>query len=161
MNVKVTDLCDEFQGKISIASPGFRDFGGVKAFGGQIVTVDVFEDNTLVRQALSEDGTGKVLVVDGKASLNCALLGDQVANLARDNHWAGIIVNGCVRDTAELKQVAIGIKALAAHPKKSRKEGKGARGVPVSFCGIMFQQGEFVYADEDGVIVAAQDLTNY
>lgn len=158
MKFKVTDLCDEFPTETTTATQGLVNYGGLKSFFGQIVTVKVFEDNTLVREALTQDGTGKVLVVDGDGSLNCALLGDLVANLAKKNNWSGIIVNGCIRDSVEVATVSIGIKALNVHPKKSKKEGKGSRDLPVSFCGITFKNGEFVYSDQDGIIVSSRNL---
>ena len=152
------DLCDEFGSAVGVAEPLFMDYGGVRSFCGQIATVEVLDDNVLVREALESDGEGRVLVVDGKASTRCALLGEKLAWLAHERGWAGIVVNGGVRDSAETGGVPVGIKALHAVPRRSGKEGVGDRDVPVSFAGISFNPGEYLYADEDGIVVAARDL---
>jgi regulator of ribonuclease activity A len=123
-----------------------------------IATVQVLEDNVLVRQALEEPGLGRVLVIDGGGSLRCALLGDMLATLARDNGWAGVIVNGCVRDSQAIGALKVGVMALATHPRKSAKLGQGARDVPVTFAGVTFRPGQMVYADRDGIVVAARPL---
>lgn len=150
-----TDICDTHGERIAVAEPIFRDFGGRLSFDGAVATVKIFEDNTLVREALSEPGQGRVLVVDGGGSTRCALLGDRLAAMAIDNGWSGIVVFGCVRDTAELAQMDLGIKALAAHPRKSEKRGEGQREVPVAFAGVVFAPGAHLYADKDGIIVMA------
>ena len=134
--------------------------GGAPAFGGPIATVQVLEDNVLVRQALEEPGRGRVLVIDGGGSLRCALLGDMLATLARDHGWAGIIVNGCVRDAEAIGALAVGVMALATHPRKSAKLGQGVRDVPVTFAGVTFRPGQVVYADRDGIVVAARPLVD-
>lgn len=157
MKIKTTDLCDEHIQNLKIAKPGmFRDYGGKKDFYGLIRTVKCLEDNSFVRKALEEPGEGKVLVIDGGASYNCALLGDMLGELAIKNKWNGIIVNGCIRDSAELLQLGLGVKALATHPLKSKKENKGEENVKVNFVGIDFSPGEFVYCDEDGIVVSAE-----
>ena len=153
MDISTADLCDAHADELQIAEPGLVTMGGAQAFGGPIATVQVLEDNVLVRQALEEPGQGRVLVIDGGGSLRCALLGDMLATLARDNGWAGVIVNGCVRDSQ-----AIGVMALATHPRKSEKLSQGARDVPVTFAGVTFGPGERVYADRDGIVVAARPL---
>lgn len=158
MHHSTADLCDAYSERLQIAEPLLRDFGGRHAFNGQIVTLKLFEDNSLVRTALEQSGNGCVLVIDGGGSLRCAVVGDQLAALAQANGWAGIIVNGCVRDTAELAQMDIGIKALAAHPLRSVKRGEGQADVPVRFAGVDFRSGQYVYADSDGVVVAAQPV---
>ncbi len=152
------DLCDEFGPAVGVAEPLFKDYGGVTFFCGPIETVEVLDDNVLVREALESDGEGRVLVVDGKASTRCALLGEKLAWLAHERGWAGIVVNGGVRDSAETGGVPVGIKALHAVPRRSGKEGVGNRDVPVGFAGISFNAGEYLYADEDGIVVAARDL---
>ncbi len=152
------DICDA-RADAQVAAPALVDFGGQRAFSGPIATVKVFEDNVLVRKALEEDGEGRVLVVDGGGSLRCALVGDRLAALARDNGWAGLIVFGCIRDTAAIATLEVGVKALAAHPKKSDKRGEGQREVPVSFAGVTFTPGQHVYADGDGVVVLATPMT--
>ena len=138
--------------------PCFPILGGAN-FSGQIATVRCIEDNSFVRQALEEPGEGRVLVVDGGGSTNCALLGDMLAALAHRNGWAGIVVNGCIRDSAEIANIDIGIKALATHPRKSRKQGLGELDIPVEFAGIEFLPGEYLYADPDGVVVTAKPVS--
>lgn len=158
MDFKTTDLCDEFEGRVQVAEPVFRDFGKRVAFGGQIVTVKVFEDNVLVRGILETEGQGRVLVVDGEGSTGCALVGDQVAQIACDNGWAGIVVHGCIRDSEDIAAIPVGLKALGAVPKRSGKEGKGQRDTPVYFAGAVFKPGAYLYADADGIIVSDEDL---
>lgn len=158
MPFATTDLCDAHEGKVRVAEPLFRDFGGLPAFDGPIVTLEVFEDNSLVRAALEEPGQGRVLVVDGRGSLRCALLGGNLAALAEEKGWSGVVVFGAVRDSRELATAKIGVKALAPHPRKSEKKGAGRRDVPVTFAGVTFTPGEWLYADEDGIIVAASQL---
>lgn len=150
------DLCDTHGDRVSVAAPIFRSYGGRARFAGFVATLDCFEDNSLVRTMLEEPGAGRVLVVDGRGSLRCALVGGNLAVLAHRNGWAGIVVHGCVRDAAELAQVDIGILALATHPRRSEKRGAGQRDVRVSFAGVTFGPGAWVCADEDGLLVADQ-----
>ncbi|KAK9821906.1 hypothetical protein WJX81_000937 [Elliptochloris bilobata] len=138
--------------------PIFRDFGGKSNFSGRATTVKCFENNPLVRKALEEPGQGRVLVVDGGGSLRCALLGDNIAEMATRNGWSGIIINGCVRDTAVIAGLELGVKALAPYPLKSSKRDPGLAGVPVTFAGVRVSPGDYVYADGDGVLVAPQEL---
>ena len=159
MKFTTADLCDAIAPSLHLAQPLFHDYGGVSRFAGPIETVRVFEDNALVRAALETKGQGRVLVVDGGGSLRSALVGGRLAALARDNGWAGLIVNGCVRDSVETRRVPVGIKALNTSPMRSGKSGAGERGVPLSFAGITFSPGHFVFADEDGVVVAERNLT--
>ena len=153
-----TDLCDEFGDEVRVAQPLFWDYGGASSFRGPVSTVRVFEDNVLVRGALEEAGRGRVLVVDGGGSTRCALVGDQLAALAHENGWAGIVVNGCIRDSAEISRIPVGVKALNTLPRRSAKEGTGERDVPVGFAGVELFPGEYLYADEDGIVVADRDL---
>jgi len=156
--IATTDICDAHP-DVQTCAPVLRDFGGAAAFHGPIATLKVFEDNALVRATLEQSGGGRVLVVDGGGSLRCALVGGQLGSLARANGWAGIVVHGCVRDSAELAALAIGIKALAAHPRKSEKGlhlGHAAR--IVEFAGVRFAPGAWLYADADGVVVAAHSI---
>lgn len=141
-----------------IAEPIFRDYGGKVAFCGPAFTVRVFEDNAPVRAALETPGQGRVLVVDGGASLNCALLGNQLGTLAVRNGWAGVVVNGCVRDTAALATLPLGVKALAAHPRRSGKGGSGEQDVSLMFAGVGIEPGHWVYADSDGLLVSPEAL---
>ena len=158
MNFKTADLCDEFERSVWMAEPMFRDYGGVSSFYGEMVTVRVFEDNVLVRETLEKDGQRRVLVVDGGGSTRCALVGDQLAQIAHDNGWTGIVVNGCIRDSDEISDIPVGMKALHTVPRKSAKEGIGERDAPVHFAGITFIPSHYLYADRDGIIVADRDL---
>jgi regulator of ribonuclease activity A len=153
------DLCDAFPAVVRVADPIFRDFGGVSRFAGEIETLRVFEDNALVGQVLNSVGNGHVLVVDGGGSLRTALVGGRLAGLAQSHGWAGLLVNGCVRDTAEIREISLGVRALNTSPMRSGKSGIGERGGKVSFAGITFSPGQFLYADEDGLIVAQKRLT--
>jgi regulator of ribonuclease activity A len=146
------DLLDEHP-DAAVSTLPFRQFGGVAAVDGAIATVRCFEDNVLVKQRVAQPGNGRVLVIDGGGSLRIALVGDSVASLARDNGWAGLIVHGCVRDSAELRELAIGIKALGTHPKPSSKHGGGELDVPVTFGGVTFIPGARVASDDDGIVV--------
>ncbi len=158
MSVKTTDLCDEYAAELTICKEEFRSYGKRKAFSGPISTAKVLEDNVLVKQQLETIPAGHVLVVDGGGSRNCALLGDRLAGIAIERGLAGIIVNGCVRDTADLAQMDIGVLALGSHPLKSKKEGKGATDITVAFGEVQWKPGNVVYADEDGIVTAKRDL---
>ena len=148
------DLSDAHP-EAQVCAPAFRDYGGKQAFHGAIATVKVFEDNTLVRATLETPGEGRVLVVDGGGSLRCALVGGLLGELALKNGWAGIVVNGCVRDTTELAAQDVGVKALATHPRKSMKGlHSGAIDRVVEFAGVSFRPGAWLYADADGIVVA-------
>lgn len=151
------ELSDAHPG-LPTCGPGLRDFGGALSFAGPIATVHAPQDNTLVRQALEEPGLGRVLVVDGEGALGCALLGDQLGLLAVENGWTGVVVHGCVRDVAALGALQLGVKALAAHPRKSEKRGRGAREVPLHFLGVTFVAGSWLYADADGILLAPARL---
>ena len=162
MNFKTPDLCDEFEGELGqsvrVVAPMFQRYGGRSAFCGEIVTLKIFEDNSLVREAFAGDGKGKVLVVDGGGSLRCALVGDQLAILADRNGWEGVVVYGCIRDSADINGIDIGVRALNTHPQKTLKKGIGERDVAVTFGGVTFNPGEYLYADEDGILVADRPL---
>ncbi len=134
-----------------------RQFGGVTAFAGPVSTVRCREDNVVLKRHLGEPGEGRVLVVDGGGSLRVALLGDMVAGLAAENGWAGVVVNGCVRDSVALRRLAVGIKALGTNPRPSRKAGAGEVDVPVEFGGVTFEPGAMLYSDDDGVVVLDRD----
>jgi len=158
MSFATADLCDQYDARVQVCDPGLRDFGGCSRFAGTITTVKCFEDNSLVRSALSEAGSGRVLVVDAGGSLRCAMLGDQLAALARDNGWSGVILNGCVRDSAQIATTEVGVKALATHPRKSHKRGEGQYNLPVRFAGVTFVPGHQVYCDSDGILVTEGPL---
>lgn len=153
MQKPTPDLCDTDPNARVCALP-WRSYGGRSQFSGPIRTVKVFEDNVLVRSTLEQPGAGAVLVVDGGASLRCALVGGMLGELAQQNGWAGIVVNGCVRDSVELRGFDVGVLALATHPRKSQRGlHGGAVDVPLAFGGVEMHPGEWLYADEDGVVV--------
>jgi regulator of ribonuclease activity A len=160
MNFTTADLCDAFPAVVRVADTMFEHYGGVSRFAGVIETLEVFEDNALVAAALEAPGGGRVLVVDGGASRRTALVGGRLASLAHTNGWAGLLVNGCVRDTREIREIPIGIRALGSSPLKSGKDGRGGRGTRVTFAGLTFAPGEYLYADDDGIIVADRRLTD-
>ena len=136
-----------------------RDYGGRVRFSGRAATIKCYENNPLVREALTtESGKGRVLVVDGGASMRCALLGDMLAAAGVENGWSGVIVNGCVRDSTELSRLPLGVKALGVHPLKSAKRDPGIRGCDLSFGGVTIKDGDFIYADEDGILVSKNEL---
>ncbi len=158
-----TDLCDANEalladGSLRVLAPLFQPYGAEPAFAGPVATLRCFEDNSLVRTALEEPGQGRVLVVDGGGSLRCALLGGNLAKLAEQNGWAGVLVNGCVRDVDEIAACRVGVRALASHPRKSDKRGIGQRDLVVEFAGSRIAPGEWCYADRDGVLISARPL---
>ena len=152
------DLCDAYPDQVQVLEPMFSNFGGHDSFGGQIVTLKCFEDNSRVKEQAELDGKGKVLVVDGGGSLRCALLGDMIAEKAARNGWEGLVIYGCVRDVDVLAQTQVGIQALASHPLKSQKRGLGDLDVVVTFAGVTFHPGHYLYADNNGVIVSPVPL---
>ncbi|WP_367599167.1 ribonuclease E activity regulator RraA [Pseudomonas fulva] len=152
------DLCDAYPDLVQVLEPMFSNFGGRDSFGGQIVTIKCFEDNSLVREQVELDGRGKVLVVDGGGSLRRALLGDMLAEKAAKNGWEGLVIYGCVRDVDALIQTNVGVQALASNPLKTDKRGIGDLNVVVSFAGVTFRPGEYVYADNNGVLVSPSPL---
>lgn len=158
------DLLDDNEDKVidvippSLDGKSFKNYGGHTTFGGQIVTVKCFEDNSRVKETLATAGQGRVLVVDGGASMRCALLGDMIAKSACDNGWAGIIIYGCVRDVDELARMDIGVMALASIPKKSVRKGLGEMGVSLNIGGVAIHDGAWVYADNNGIIVCDEPL---
>lgn len=158
MDFKTADLCDAHSDHIQIAQPGMLSYGGKRRFAGQIVTFKLFEDNSLLRDMLNNDGKGQVIVVDGGGSMRCALLGDMLAAKALNNGWSGLVINGCIRDSADIAGMDIGIRALGTHPLKSVKRGVGEANVPVNFFNVVFNPGYYLYADEDGLIVAKESL---
>ena len=158
MDLPTADLCDAHGDKVRVVEPMFNSFGGRAAFFGRIATLKLFEDNSLVRQALGSPGEGRVLVIDGGGSLRRALVGDQLAALGVNNGWAGLVVYGCIRDSRALGEMDIGVYAIDTHPMKTIKKNAGEANIPVGFGGVTFVPGEWLYADEDGVIVSANAL---
>jgi regulator of ribonuclease activity A len=148
-----TDLCDEHP-EAQVCEPVFQAFGGRVAFSGPIATLKVFEDNTMVREAVNQPGEGRVLVVDGGGSRRCSLFGGNLAVAAASNGWAGVVVHGCVRDVEELAGQPVGVRALAVFPRKSERGlHSGQAGIPVIFAGVTFREGQWLCADRDGVVV--------
>lgn len=159
MGFATTDISDAHPAA-QVAAPIFRHFGGVIRFGGAVKVIKVFEDNSLVRDQLEQPGEGRVLVIDGGASMRCALVGGNLGQLGVNNGWAGIVVYGCVRDSGELGEQNIGVMALATHPKKSVKRGVGEEDLEVAFADMRIAPGDWLYADEDGIVVAAAAITS-
>ena len=152
------DLCDLYADQIQIADSIFQDFGGRSNFFGQVVTVSCFEDNSRVRELVSEPGNGRVIVVDGRGSRRRALLGDMLAEKAVNNGWAGLVINGAVRDAVALSQLSLGVKALCAFPLPTVKRGLGEVGNTVDFAGVTIRQGDYIYCDPNGIVVAQSEL---
>ena len=151
------DLLDQFP-ETEVLLPGLSTFGGKPYFYGQAQTVTAPEDNSYVRKALEKPGENRVLVVDGGGSTLCALLGDQLAQLAAENQWAAVIVHGYIRDSQVIADIPIGVRALGTIPRRSIKQNKGSIGEPVHFLGVTISPGLWVYADSDGVIVSKPNL---
>lgn len=158
MKYVTPDLCDEYPELVKVVEPMFRNYGAKDSFGGQIVTVKCFEDNSVVKQQVAEPGHGKIMVVDGGGSKRAALLGDMLAEKAAQNGWEGIIVYGCIRDVDVIAKTDLGVQALATHPMKTEKRGLGDLNVAVTFGGVTFTPGEYIYADNNGIIVSPEPL---
>ena len=152
------DLFDAHGDVVRSCEAQFRQFGGRVRFHGPVRTVKTFEDNALIKQTLSAAGDGAVLVIDGAASLRAALVGDIIAGLAQKNGWAGLVIWGAVRDTVALGSVDLGIKALGSNPWRSSKNGTGQLDVPIWFGGVEFRPGNWLYSDEDGILVSDRQL---
>jgi regulator of ribonuclease activity A len=163
MKLTTPDLCDLFENDSSadlrVLDSLFRDYGGQTAFFGPAITIKCFEDNSIVKELLSTPGEGRVIVMDGGGSLRRAILGDMLAENAAKNGWAGLIINGCIRDCDQIAEIAIGVKALNTHPMKTEKRGLGDLDVPVCFAGHTISSGDWVYADRNGVVISAKELT--
>jgi regulator of ribonuclease activity A len=155
---KTTDLCDAHPDLVRVADPLFRSYGGRAVFDGPVATLKLHEDNALVRKALEQPGEGRVLVIDGGGSMRRALVGDQLAALAQKNGWAGIVVFGCIRDSADIAKIDVGVIALGTHPRKSDKRGHGVVGEPVTFAGVTFTPGDHAWIDPDGLILTGDRI---
>lgn len=158
MSFVTTDLCDAHPG-LRVLSPRLRNFGGRVRFCGEVLALACLDDNSLVRETLQQPGRERVLVVDGQASMECALLGDQLGDLGVRQGWSGIVIWGCVRDTAALSQLDLGVRALAAHPRKSVKRGQGHYPASLWIDGVQVDAGAFLYADEDGIVIAPEPIS--
>ena len=158
MTFATADLCDAHRDKVKVCHIPFRSFGQVAAFHGPIRTLSVLDDNALVRQVLERPGQGAVLVVNGGGSLKRALVGDNLAKLAIDNGWAGIVVHGAIRDSAVIDTMDVGLKAVGTIPLRADRDAIGEIDIPTAFGGVIFTPGDWLYADADGVVVSAQRL---
>lgn len=152
------DLCDEFPHLVQVMKPILHNFGGREQFYGPIVTVNCPEDNSKVKELLDTQGDGRILVVEGGASERCAYLGDKLAAKASTNGWSGVVINGFIRDIDEIRETYIGVQALGAYPVKTEKKGLGHVNIPVEFGDILFSPGDYLYADNNGIVVSKQHL---
>ncbi|KAK4439623.1 putative 4-hydroxy-4-methyl-2-oxoglutarate aldolase 3 [Sesamum alatum] len=163
-SLATAELCDTnaallASGDIRVLPPIFKIYGQSRAFSGPIATLKVFEDNVLVRELLETRGEGRVLVIDGGGSMRCALVGGNLGQLAQNMGWTGIVVNGCIRDVDEINGCDIGVRALASHPQKSNKKGIGERHIPIHIAGTVIRDGEWLYADSDGILISKTELS--
>jgi regulator of ribonuclease activity A len=149
------DLCDDHPDDVRVLAPVFRTFGGREAYFGQAVTVRCHEDNSRVKDLVGTPGEGRVIVVDGGGSTARALLGDMLAQTATDNGWAGLVINGAVRDIEILRTIDLGVQALGAIPLKTDRLGVGDVGLAVTFAGVTVEPGDWVYADANGIVVSS------
>ena len=156
--VSTPDLSDKFDREVDIVQPLFKHYGALKQGYGQITTINCFEDNSLVAEQVNSPGDGGVLVIDGGASLRCSLLGDQLVAVAIENSWATILINGCLRDVEIIAPMPLVIMALTSIPRKTVKAGTGSLNEPVTFAGVTFRPGHYLFADETGIIVAENNL---
>lgn len=152
------DLCDDYPELVRVLDPIFSNFGGRERFSGPLVTVKCFEDNSVVKELVGTPGEGRILVVDAGGSMRRACLGDMLAEQASVNGWAGLVIYGCIRDVDEIMATNIGVQALGTHPMKTDKKGIGELGISVTFAGVTFSLGDYVYADNNGIIVSSQRL---
>ncbi len=158
MDYSTSDLCDFFADVVDVLEPMFINFGGRHTFGGRIKTVKCFENNELIREILSQDGTDQVLLIDGGGSTRRALIDIELAELALDNNWNGSIVFGAVRHVDELEEIDLGIQAIASIPVAADSEGAGEDGIGVNFAGVSFFDDDFIYADSTGIVLSAEEL---
>lgn len=162
MKISTPDLCDQYENDtavdLRVLDGIFRDFGGKSDFHGQAVTIKCFEDNSVVKKLVDTPGLGRVIVMDGGGSLRRAILGDMLAENAAKNGWAGLVINGCIRDCVEIAVTDIGVKAISTHPMKTEKRGLGDLDIPIRFAGQTINPGDWVYADRNGVLISSVEL---
>ncbi|MEI8297282.1 MAG: ribonuclease E activity regulator RraA [Pseudomonadota bacterium] len=158
MNYRTADLLDSHP-SLEACEAGLLHFGGLCRFAGQAVTLRAFEDNSLVRELVRTAGEGRVLVIDGGGSRRCAMLGDLLAGAAQSNGWAGVVLDGCIRDSVAIASMQLGVMALGIQPRRSEKHAQGVRDVLVEILGARVAPGDWVYADEDGVVFAKEPIT--
>ena len=161
--ISTPDLCDAYEeqiaiGKIGILDAIFNNYGGLDSFHGEVITIKCFEDNSIVKQLVDTPGNGRVIVMDGGGSLRRAILGDMLAEKAASNGWAGLVINGCIRDCDEIAATQLGVKALNTHPMKTDKRGLGDLNVDVSFAGQTIRTGNWIYSDNNGILVSENEL---
>jgi len=152
------DICDAYADRVQVCEPLFQAYGGITAMHGGVSTVRCFEDNSRVKDAVESPGQGRILIVDGGGSRRHALFGGNLGKAAVRNGWAGVIIYGCIRDSAELGGMKLALRALGTMPLRSETRGEGERDMPVRFAGVTFRPGDYVYADEDGIVVAHEQL---
>lgn len=158
MTISTPDLCDEHGDAVQVLDPVFRHYGAIRRFGGEVETVQCFEDNSRVAELLKTPGNGRVLVVDGGASPRRSLLGDNLAAAAVTNGWSGVVINGYIRDVEDVEPMAVGVMALGGIPRKTDKRGRGEVGVTLEFAGVTIRRGDYLYADGTGIIVSEKAL---
>lgn len=158
MEFNTSDLCDQYADSVDVLEPLFVNFGGRASFGGQITTLKCFEHSGAIKAALSEDGAGRVLLIDGGGSARRALIDVELAELAIDNNWEGIIVYGSVRHVNDLEELDIGIQAIASIPVAADQQNQGEQDVPVNFAGVSFFSDDYIYADSTGIILSQEEL---
>ncbi|MCE0493930.1 ribonuclease E activity regulator RraA [Vibrio salinus] len=159
MEYNTSALCDIYLDQVDVVEPMFSNFGGRASFAGQVTTIKCFEDNGIIRETLEQDGLGRVLLVDGGGSLRRALVDAEIATMAEENEWEGIIVYGCVREIDELEEMNIGIQALASIPVGAVAQGIGEMDIPVNFGGVTFLPEDYLYADSTGIILSQEPLS--
>lgn len=158
MRIDTSELCDIYLDQVDVVEPIFSSFGGINTFYGKVTTVKCFENNGLIEEILGEDGAGRVLVVDGGGAVRRALIDADLAQLAADNHWEGIVVFGAVRQIADLESIDVGIQALAPIPVGADESTQGESDVPVNFGGVTFFPEDYIYADLTGIILSQEPL---
>ncbi|WP_445373472.1 ribonuclease E activity regulator RraA [Photorhabdus tasmaniensis] len=159
MKYDTSELCDIYQEEVNVVEPMFSNFGGRTSFGGQIITVKCFEDNGLIYDLLEDNGHGRILLIDGGGSVRQALIDAELAQLAVQNGWEGIVIYGAVRQVDQLAELDLGIQAIAAIPAGCRDEGTGASDIRVNFGSVTFFSGDYLYADNTGIILSEEPLT--
>ena len=158
MDPRTADLVDAHGAALRVCDAQFRIYSKRQSYSGPVRTLQVFEDNALVKETLSTAGDGAVLVVDGAASPRCALVGDVLAGLGATNGWSGLVVWGAVRDAVALREMGLGIKALGTNPARAGKTGAGQLDIPIRFGGVIFRPGDWLYSDADGIVLSDQRL---
>jgi regulator of ribonuclease activity A len=159
MEYNTSALCDIYLEQVDVVEPMFSNFGGCASFAGQLTTVKCFEDNGVIREVLEQDGLGRVLLIDGGGSLRRALIDAELAAIAEENEWEGIVVYGCVREVDELEEMSLGIQALASIPVGASGQGVGEIDIPVNFGGVTFLPEDYLYADNTGIILSPEPLS--